>query len=80
LDGGSVHHKALTYKQNKHTSMPQMGFEPMTPMFEWADMSCLRLHGHYQLIAVVPGLKSIGGITDTNKEKQNVIMKKFIVD
>jgi hypothetical protein len=37
-----------TQSQNKHTqtSMPQIGFEPMIPVFEWADSTCLRLHDH----------------------------------
>jgi hypothetical protein len=36
LDRASAHHKATTYTQNKCTqpSMPQVGFEPMTPVFK----------------------------------------------
>jgi hypothetical protein len=32
LDRGSACHKATAYTQ---TSMPQLGFEPTTPVFEW---------------------------------------------
>jgi hypothetical protein len=40
LDGVSARRKAAMYTQNKHThvSMPRVGFEPMIPMFERAEM------------------------------------------
>jgi hypothetical protein len=36
LDGGSARRKAAAYTQNKHTqtSMPLVGFEHTTPVFE----------------------------------------------
>jgi hypothetical protein len=38
LDGGSARRKVATYTQNKRTqaSMPLVGFEPTTPVFERA--------------------------------------------
>jgi hypothetical protein len=38
LDGGSAHRKAATYTQNKRTetSVPRVGLEPTTPVFERA--------------------------------------------
>jgi hypothetical protein len=42
LDGGSAHHKASTYTQedtnteNIQTSMLRVGFEPTTPLVDWA--------------------------------------------
>jgi hypothetical protein len=45
----SACHKAITYtgqhKQRK-TLVPRMGFEPTIPVFECANISCLRSQGH----------------------------------